>query len=98
MSMARDGASPPLAVLERPTELRLDVCCADRARYVLLARGRGQGRFFPLATAQINDLRRLPNLQHFERIRVVVDVGDRLSGDLDDHVALLQPGLFGRPA
>ena len=52
--------------------------------------------FSPLA--HVDDLRRLADLQQLERVGVVVDVGDRLPGDLDDDVALLQAGLLGRPA
>src|SRR5262249_54545304 len=57
-----------------------------------------QHRFTPLTVPQIDDLRRLANLQYLERVRVIVDVGDRLTGDLDNDVAFLKTSLFGRSA
>src|SRR5207245_5376397 len=60
----------------------------------LLSRGRCERRLAPLAIAHIDDLRRLTDLQDVQRVRVVVDVGDGLSGDLYDDVALLQTSLF----
>src|SRR5688572_14467161 len=60
---------------------------------------RRRERGFPLfAAAHVDHLRGLADLQQLQRVGVVVDVGDRLAGDLDDHIALLQPGLLGRPA
>ena len=59
---------------------------------------RRQRRLAPLAAAHVDHLHGLADLQQVERVGVVVDVGDRLPGDLDDHVALLQARLFGGPA
>src|SRR6266849_4720892 len=64
----------------------------------LFAGCRREHRLAPLAGAQVDDLRRLTDFQDIERVRVVVDVGDRLAGDLDDDVAFLQAGRFGWPA
>ena len=57
-----------------------------------------QRRLAPLAVPHVDDLHRLVHLQQLERVGVVVDVGDRLAGDLDDDVALHQAGLLGRAA
>ena len=53
-------------------------------------------RFSPFRA--VDDLDRLVDAEQFERIRVVVDVGDRLAGDLDDDVAFHQPRLLGGSA
>src|ERR1700730_6830401 len=42
------------------------------------------------ARARVDHLHGLADLQQVERVRVVVDVGDRLSGDLDDDVVLYE--------
>ncbi len=54
-----------------------------------LARSGSQCRFSTFGAAHVDNLDWLPDLQQFEGICVVVDVGNRLSGDLDNHVTLL---------
>src|SRR5262249_33188254 len=53
----------------------------------LLARRRREHRFATFAATQIDHLCGLADLQHVERVGVIVDVGDRLTGDFDNHVA-----------
>src|SRR2546430_13445214 len=70
----------------------------DRPTSTLFARRRRQRRFATHAAAHVDDLGRMADLQHVERVGVVVDVRDGLAGVLDDHVALLQSRLLRWPA
>src|SRR5919201_573859 len=69
-------------------------CDAFKSRAGSLACCWGKHRFAPFALAHVDDLRWLTDLQHVERVRVVVNIRDRLSGDLDDDVAFLKTGLL----
>src|SRR5204862_5549288 len=51
-------------------------------RDVLLPRGGNERCLHALPLAQVDDFRRLADLEHVQRIRVIVDIGDRLAGDL----------------
>src|SRR6185436_3961190 len=64
----------------------------------LFPRAGRQRRLEALLAAHVDDFYRLADLQHLERVSVVVDIGDGLPGNLDDDVALPQPGLLGRSA
>ena len=64
-----------------------------------LSPGRGRERgLYALVVALVDHLDRLADLQELQRVSVVVDIRDRLAGELDDDVAFLQPRLFRGPS
>src|SRR5439155_11533715 len=67
-------------------------------RAALLSGGGREHGFLTLAGANVDHFRGLSDLQHVERVRVVVNICDRLSGNLDDDIAFLQTGLLGGTA
>src|SRR6266542_760312 len=84
----------PSRSLSRPGLLERD----GFSRAKSLACGRGERRFAALTGAHVDELGRLSNLQQVEGVRVIVDIGNRLPGDLDNDVALLKAGLLSRAA
>src|SRR4029078_10126622 len=64
----------------------------------LLAGRRREHRFATFAAAQVDHLGGLSDLQHVERVGLVVNFRDRLPGNLDDDVAFLHPGLLAGAA
>src|SRR5438045_2180900 len=64
----------------------------------LLAGRWSQHRLLTFAAAHVDDLCRLADFQNVQRVGVVVNIRDRLAGNLDDDVAFLQTCLLGRSA
>src|SRR5258707_11855262 len=62
-----------------------------------LSGGRCEHCFATLTRPRVHELGGLTDFQQIERVRVVVNVRNRLPGNFDDDVALLEPCLFGRP-